>query len=227
MTGVTEQGHWATLPFEASHSTAFNWTDSDSLGMAEWVMIRERWSAQPSEESPLLSLEMQDSVFQWWLKSGDLPVVVWGMVSALAVGLVLRWIRLKHRKNQTKVDWAFDQWPALALLASSQAQGAKESARKAAADAILGLLLPAREQLSPPVWPHLNDSEAECAHHTLQRLSTREIAEIMHCTTKHVYNLRTSIRKKLDIPTSADLVAELMRRASSPNFLSSRDGKLG
>lgn len=217
---------WPDRPFVDPWSESFAWGESDSLAMDEWLQIRERWHENPVGASPSIHVEISESVWGWWLRGGGVGTVAWCLGLGLVVGGLLRRSNIRRLKRQQS-DSALTRWPALSMLAAASDGGASAAARTAAAESIRSLLTPAQEELSPPVWPHLNDSEAECAHLTLQRLSTREIADIMHCTTRHVYNLRTAIRKKLDIPTSADLVAELMRRASSPNFLSSRDGKLG
>lgn len=217
---------WPERPFVHPWSEPFAWGESDSLAMDEWLEIRERWFENPPAAHPSTHVEISESVWGWWLRSGGVGPVAWCLGLGLIAGGLLRRSNLRRLKRQQS-DSALTKWPALSMLATASEGGFSTAARTAAAESIRSLLSPARKELSPPVWPHLNDSEAECAHLTLQRLSTREIADIMHCTTRHIYNLRTSIRKKLDIPTSADLVAELMRRASSPNVLSSRDGKVG
>lgn len=216
MVGVESQT-WPERPFQGTEAEAFNWTPEDSAGMAYWLTIRQNWADTHQDDIPTAvggAVESKESVLAWWLRGRDAGWALGCLGFGLVLGLMARQFRSRQKERQRK-QAGLEKWPALEVLAHGSGNPMNPQVMEAAANAIRDLLVTPTPGLVSPPWPQLNESEAECAHLTLQRMSTREIADIMHCTTKHVYNLRTSIRKKLDIPTESDLVSELMRRASS------------
>ena len=61
-------------------------------------------------------------------------------------------------------------------------------------------------------WLMLNPSEREVAIKIVQGKAADEIATQMNCTTSHVYNLRSSIRKKWDLNPEEDFKKAIKER---------------
>lgn len=66
------------------------------------------------------------------------------------------------------------------------------------------------------VWSLLNASEQEVAIYLAEGLTVATIADRMSCTTRYIYNIRSSIRKKWDLDADADLI-EAIRLNQPPN----------
>ena len=61
-------------------------------------------------------------------------------------------------------------------------------------------------------WMMLTPSERELASKIIQGKAADEIATQMNCTTSHVYNLRSSIRKKWQLNTEEDFIQAIEER---------------
>lgn len=207
---ATAQVPWAERPFAPPFATDFNWSPQDSAGQAQWRMFRENWntlSPMPFTESPPLESE---SAWSWWWRSKGSGWMVGAVGLFLAAGAAGWW---RRKRDFTRTDLASfaEHWPELHVIADVLKGQPQDTTFTAALNQIHQRLSPAAAALRPE-WNVLNDSERECAELILKRLNPNEIARMMHCTPKHVYNLRSNIRKKLDCEPGADLQAELEQR---------------
>lgn len=64
----------------------------------------------------------------------------------------------------------------------------------------------AAPRLNKGKWSLLNASEQEVAIYLAEGLSASTIADRMSCTTRYIYNIRSSIRKKWELDADVDLV---------------------
>lgn len=209
----SESADWAERPFVSPFAEAFAWQPADSSGQELWKALRLNWETLPQlpydEPAPV---DVRSAWYWWWHTAG----AKWWTL-ALAVALALAGTGLWWRTRQfPKLELtAFaEHWPELRVIADGLDHRSVDAAYSASIAQIQHRLLPSASPLRPE-WNALNDSERECAEFILQRLGPHEIARLMHCTPKHVYNLRSSIRKKLNIAAGNDLDAEMFTRFGS------------
>lgn len=62
---------------------------------------------------------------------------------------------------------------------------------------------------SHPKWLELSATEQELAFYLVQHFSIKEIAVKMSCTVGHLYNVRSSIRKKWNLEPEEDLISAI------------------
>lgn len=209
-TTSSSQLPWADRPFYPPFASDFQWTPSDSAGQAQWRVLRENWDTHaplPFQESAPLE---NQSAWGWWWRSDAAGWMVLAGGAFLAAGGVGWW---RRRRDFPRTDLApfAEHWPELHVVAEVLHGRPRDATFAAALSQIHQRLSPAAPT-NRPEWNVLNDSERECAELILKRLNPNEIARMMHCTPKHVYNLRSNIRKKLDFDPGEDLYAELQRR---------------
>ena len=207
------QAPWAARPFETDLANAFHWTEADSAGMKQWHALRETWpntseAFHESFETPLVNA----TSWSWWWK-GDEALVTVCLVLGLLVITTIAWTRTRNLKRLHIPHSNLSIWRALRTLNDSTTRiPANEAVVQAAFLEVRNRLLP--ESAASAEWEGLDFSsrEMECAEFILQGLGPQEIAEMMHCTPRHVYNIRSSIRKKLDLPSEENLMKILLLR---------------
>ena len=204
---------WAIRPFEADMADEFNWTASDSAGMEQWRALREAWpndsqTFTESFETPVVTA----TSWSWWWQGEEALVSVCLVLGFLAISS-MAWIRTWQLRRLRIPQSNLGIWRALRALNDSAAGiPANEAIVQAAYLEVRNRLLP--ESAAAAEWEGLDFSsrEMECADFILQGLGPQEIAEMMHCTPRHVYNIRSSIRKKLDLPSEENLMKILLLR---------------
>lgn len=207
------QAPWAIRPFETDMANAFHWTEADSAGIKQWRALREAWpnTAQPFDESfeePLVNA----TSWSWWWQGDEALVTVCLALGFLAISAIA-WIRSRQLRRLHIPQSNLSIWRALRALNDSAAGiPANEAIVQAAYLEVRNRLLP--ESATAVEWEGLDFSsrEMECADFILQGLGPQEIAEMMHCTPRHVYNIRSSIRKKLDLQSEENLMNILLLR---------------
>jgi DNA-binding CsgD family transcriptional regulator len=213
LTDSKAHADWAVRPFTSPHGAAFHWEATDSVGMHHWRSLRGSWSDGGAVSQRLASaLPRPVSSRWWWLESDD--ALVWMVTLAgsalLAVAFAWRWSRLR-RISPSGLPRHLNAVIA-ALFRTSASGSLTPAAVHAAFVEVQDRLVPKPLELEN--WPGLdfNPSEIECANLTLDGLNPNEIAERMQCTARHIYNIRSGIRKKLGMPTEENLEATLRLR---------------
>jgi DNA-binding CsgD family transcriptional regulator len=64
-----------------------------------------------------------------------------------------------------------------------------------------------------PAWHELGPAEKELIDCMLKGMTPKEIAQLRGVSTLHIYNLRSHVRKKLNVPKHQDLVSFLRHQA--------------
>lgn len=67
------------------------------------------------------------------------------------------------------------------------------------------------EVVDVKIWHTLTKSEQELARHLAQHLPVNTIAQHMSCTPSYLYNLRSSIRRKMQLTSEEDLNFEIQK----------------
>lgn len=201
---------WADRPFVPPFAEAFAWQPGDSAGQQLWRELRMNWETLPQlpyEEAAPVDVR---SAWHWWWHTGGAKWLTLALALAAAIAGTGWWW---HRRLFPRLELASfaEHWPELHVIADGLDGRAVDAAYLASINQIQLRLLPSAPPLRPE-WNALNDSERECAEFILQRLGPNEIARLMHCTPKHVYNLRSSIRKKLNIAAGNNLDTEMFKR---------------
>ncbi len=202
---------WAARPFAAPWSDSFRWQDSDLNGMQLWYRLRLNWGEPLEPKFHGVTVEVNESVWSWWWSAGQAPWLVAGMV-VTALAAVVAWWAWRRERPAPVAGHALRRWPELEVL---QQRGASKAVLDVAMSGIRERLIPPRMDQDPWAWSELNEKEQECAGYIVRGLALEDIARMMHCTPKHVYNLRSNIRKRLNLPKDADLEATLRARADA------------
>lgn len=205
------ESDWAGLPFAEPWSRGFEWRESDLDGMRLWYGLRSDWGEHIEPEFKGIHLETAESIWAWWWAAGQAPYLVVGIaVSVLALGAA--WWAWRRELPSAVSGHAFARWPELAVL---QQRGASKAVLDVVMSDMREQLIPTRAEKERWRWSELNEREQECAGYIVRGLAPEDVARIMHCTPKHVYNLRSNIRKRLALPKDADLEATLRARADT------------
>lgn len=134
----------------------------------------------------------------------------WGMAGLVIAGTLLmlwagwKWWQLRGRMRH---------WPELDRFAKGT--GDEEAARTELR--MLELLASLRDPEARTVssaWNKLTPSEQVVAWGTMRNRSVQDLAEELACTPSHVYNLRTSIRKKWQLNSDESLGQAIRARHS-------------
>jgi DNA-binding CsgD family transcriptional regulator len=64
-----------------------------------------------------------------------------------------------------------------------------------------------------PAWQELGPAEKELIDCMLKGMAPKEIAQLRGVSTLHIYNLRSQVRKKLNVPKHQDLLSFLRNQA--------------
>lgn len=202
---------WAVQPWMPPHAEAFSWGVGDAEGARMWRALRLNWVPDESVKADAAVAPLhRHSAWGWWMRAGQAPWLIAGAVLAIALACAARFQRRRLVAN-TRRPACFVHWPELnAVVAGLPLR--RPGAAYAMALHNVHLRLESKLPAVRPGWEVLNASERECAECAMQRMNPAEIAQLMHCTTKHVYNLRSSIRKKLDLPADLDLEESLRQR---------------
>lgn len=202
-------GTWALRPFSSAGAKAFQWSDTDLEGMKLWHRLRAVWGEVDLPKVQGVVVDADASVWSWWWAMDQAPwlMTVWVVSAGMLLGAWWFWRRERPAPLSEHVT---RRWPELEVL---QQEGAPKAVLDVALNRIREQLLPGRGERSRWVWSELNEREQECAGYIVQGLAPDDIARMMHCTAKHIYNLRSNIRKRLDLPKAVDLEAALRARA--------------
>jgi DNA-binding CsgD family transcriptional regulator len=204
-------GAWTFRPFSNAGARAFQWSDSDLEGMKLWHRLRVVSGEVDLPKVQGVVVEADDSVWSWWWAMDQAPWLMAGC-GVSAVMLVGAWWLWRRERPVLLLEHVTRRWPELEVL---QLEGASKAVLDVAMNGVREQLLPGRGDRNQWVWSELNDREQECAGYIVQGLAPDDIARMMHCTPKHIYNLRSNIRKRLDLPKEADLEAALRARADA------------
>lgn len=204
-------GAWAIRPFSNAGAEAFQWSDTDLEGMKLWHRLRVAWGEVDLPEVQGVVVEAEDSVWSWWWAMDQAPWLL--AVSVVSAGVLWgAWWLWRRERPVVLSEHVTRRWPELEVM---QREGASKAVLDVAMNGVREQLLPSRGDRKPWVWSELNEREQECAGYIVQGLAPDDIARMMHCTAKHIYNLRSNIRKRLNLPKEADLEAALRARADA------------
>ena len=147
-----------------------------------------------TEEPPAF---VPDPVWENW--------AIAGLVIAGTVFLVrAAWIRWQWKARSAP-------WPELTRFAhgSNNADGAAEELRMLE---LVASLSDPETRTHSSAWTQLSPSEQAVVWGTMRERSVQDLAEELACTPSHVYNLRTSIRKKWKLDSKESLVQAIRTR---------------
>lgn len=209
----TARADWAVRPFTSPDDAVFHWEASDSVGMHHWLSLRDSWLGGGAESRRLADALPRPVSSRWWWLGSD-EALLWMVILAgsalLVVAFAWRWSRLR-RVSPSGLPRHLNTLIAT-LFRTSASSSLTPAAVHAAFAEVQDRLVP--KPLEPENWPGLgfNPSEIECANLTLAGLNASEIAGRMQCTSQHIYNIRSSIRKKLGMPAEENFEATLRMR---------------
>jgi len=172
------------------------WSWMRSISERLW-MQHHRPQADLGMDSVLKARE-QSATVQWTL----VALGVWGCALLLAVG----WLRIR-RYERAILNVTSERYPALA--SAPLAQEWTDSVRKEWTQ--LQRLDPPDSGASTGRWRLLSAPEKEVAHLLVQHLPVRKIAKQMACSPSHIYNVRSSIRRKWNLEATEDLIEVIAR----------------
>lgn len=206
------EARWAIQPWSQEHIDLFHWKDEDAKGQLIWLELRENWDTNSTPEYQSMIECEDETAWSWWKSKGVLSFYMISSSLFILVGGIAFGLR---QQAKTRLAWEglLEHWPELHTIVQIL-QGEQ------ATPTFLAAVSQARQRFQPaspmvhPDWSVLNSSEKECLDLILKRLTPTEIAEIMHCTPKHIYNLRSSLRRKLNVEAEDNLDATIIQRFS-------------
>ena len=154
-----------------------------------------------------------DSAAAWTGSEKDMPSFdsepvwePWVIAGLLCVGCVLLlrtgWLHWTLRERLSR-------WPELTRFSKGTGDPESAAAELRMLELVAGLRHPESRVLSS-AWNKLTPSEQVVAWGTIKEQTVQDLADELACTTSHVYNLRTSIRKKWTLD-SAEPLAQAIR----------------
>lgn len=141
----------------------------------------------------------------------ELPLDFWGLMILAILGGVawVLWFRLRRgRVVEGRV------WPNLVQFLQNGRNRPKAMKELSEIDVLLSLVFTSNEGIEQD-WLRLTSSEKSVARSILEEKPANEIAEEMAVTVSHVYNIRSSIRRKWGVESNQELVAAIQRRIPS------------
>ena len=139
-------------------------------------------------------------------------VPMWGMVVLLAAGAIawgaMGWMWWKRRSRLNR-DLA--KWAQLAHYLDTGLNRSLALAELEQIELISSLLLPEADNAHND-WFQLSSSEKQVARGILNDRSAQVLAQEMRCTPSHIYNLRSSIRKKWGVESNQALLQAISER---------------
>lgn len=139
----------------------------------------------------------------------DGDVLIWAVLAGTGV-VLLAWIWILHRRHRGAVA----HWPALRARFAGMGEPADADVELRSLELLVGLKYPDTRK-STSAWQSLSPSEQVVAMGLLKHKTVHQLAQELACTPSHIYNLRTSIRKKwnLDREVSLQQAAEEFHRS--------------
>ena len=137
--------------------------------------------------------------------AGNEGWVMWGL-GLLGVGLLVGaiWpaLRVAHRAKT---------WPAIYRFVQGKGDVEEAEEELRSLELVIGLLHPETRE-SSGAWAKLTSSEQAVVMGLLQDRTVQDLASDLACTPSHIYNLRTSIRKKWKLDSDEPLPQALRKR---------------
>ena len=132
----------------------------------------------------------------------------WGIALMVALGTALM-VRAAWMVWRTRA--LTNRWPNLLMFAEGKGNRDEAEAELRMLEFIAGLRHPETRRLSA-TWNKLTPSEQVVAWGTLHDKSVQNLADELACTPSHVYNLRSSIRKKWQLDSGESLAQSIRAR---------------
>lgn len=193
--------HQLRLPLDGREPWA-QLNDSAAWELAQWVApVWEfhRMSAQGMElGGRAVDLSPDPAPANGWWVLGGGTLLVWLM----ALGWVWRWVHRRPEQLPLSLAPLFDEHAGSQILEKERITALKH------AQQLLGLQA-IEENRSLRFKTRLTPAELEVAELLMAGKSVDQLAKLLACSKPHIYNVRSSIRKKLNLPNTGDLVEQL------------------